>query len=103
MSLITPYLRQTVTLQRAGAVDRYGQPTFTTVTLPARVQNLMRLVRTTEGQQVTSDATLFLEPGTVVSPRDRVVFDGQAYQVLSVTRHQGLDAATHTIVYLGAG
>lgn len=103
MSLISPYLNQTVTLQRAGAVDAYGQPTFTSSTLAARVQQRMRLVRSSEGQQVTSDATLFLEPEVAIAPRDRVLFDGAGYQVLAVERAQGLSAPSHTVAYLGSG
>jgi hypothetical protein len=101
--MITAYLNQTVTLQRQGAVDRYGQPTFTSVTLPARVQQRMKMIRTSEGDQVVSDATVFLRPDVSPAPqvRDRVVFNGKAYAVLAVQAKQGLTGPTHLVLYLG--
>lgn len=101
--MITAYLNQTVTLQRQGAVDRYGQPTFTNATLPARVQQRMQMIRTSEGDQVTSDATVFLRPDVTPTPqpRDRLVFDGKAYVVLAIQTNQGLTEPTHLVLYLG--
>lgn len=103
MSLISPYLNQTVTLERQGGVNRYGEPTFTSATLPARVQLGMQLVRTSEGEQQMSDAQVFLEPDVspAPQPRDRVVFEGDRYQVLAVQVHQGLTAPSHLVLYVG--
>jgi len=103
MSFITPYLQQVVIHERAGALNVYGQPTFTSSSIPARVQQRMSTVRTSEGKEVVSDATVFLEPDVVISPGDRFLFEGAGYQVLAVARGQGLTAATHQVAYLGRG
>lgn len=103
MSLITGYLNQEVVLERQGALNRFGEPTFTQATLPARVQIGMQLVRTSEGEQQMSDATIFLEPDVspAPQPRDRVVFEGDRYQVLAVATRQGLTAPSHLVLYVG--
>ena len=102
-NVITSYLGQTVSLERRTGSTTYGEPVWSAAaTLPARVQQKVKMVRTTEGVEAISNAQVFLAAGTAVSPGDRVALAGVTYQVLSVIRGQGLDVETHVVAYLGS-
>lgn len=64
----------------------YGAP----VTVRARVNYERRLVRNSTGIEVTSSATVYLQPGATLTTGDTVTMpDGTSRQVIAVAQHVG--------------
>lgn len=77
----------------------YAAPT----TYPCRYQDRLQTITDARGEQVMSDAIVFLPPGTNVKVADRVVFGGENYHVQRVVRRRALDYEEHVQIWLGRG
>lgn len=105
MALIDPYLTTTqqVTLKHRSAVDANGQATYSSTTERARVDERLRLVRTSDSETLQSVAVVLLRPGATVEVDDRITYGGQEWPVIAVYSAPGLNGSTlHKIAYLGA-
>lgn len=68
-------LTDTVTVARRASIDKYGQPTFDTAgakTYRAYVQASVRLIRTSDGQEKVSSATVYVDTTDLFTPEDRL-------------------------------
>jgi len=100
--MIANYLKQSITLERRSGSNDYGESTYAAgVTLSARVEQRTQLVRNSEGEQVVSQARVFLPAGSDCNPHDKITYSGQTYHVLAVDSAQALASASHIIAYLG--
>lgn len=54
------FLKQTATLWTAGALDGYGNPSWTKSTVSCRWEDGIKLVKDDEGNEVVSTATVWL-------------------------------------------
>lgn len=101
--MMESYVSRTVDLDRRTGFNEYSEPRFaTTVHLPARVQLTMKKIRTSEGDEVISDAQILLAPGTQISVGDQVTYQAQAYAVLGVRRYDGLTEEMLVVAFLGS-
>lgn len=105
----TGQLFQTVTRQRFGATvkDSYGNDVPTGVPTEATYKGRLDPGKqdeiTTGRDTLVSDATLYIEPGADVAATDRVVVDGQTYEVIGKPRQiPGARAVHHPEVALRA-
>lgn len=86
MSLLLERLTRTVTLRRvtSSGVDEYGSPTESETT-EAVVAHVRKLSSDELGSGVSgSRLKVYLAPGTSIDVDDRVTFDGELYEVVSV-------------------
>lgn len=80
---------ESLTLQRAGALDDVGRVTYdpTSVTFDAHAVLEKRAVRLPDGSEVRSDLTIYVAPDEAVVPneRDRVIRNSIDYIALEKT------------------
>lgn len=82
--MITGYLNQSLQIKRKISIDAYGKAAYSaSETLKARVEEKRSLVRDKTGNQVVSQATIFVSGS--VGLEDRVIFsDGREFPVIVV-------------------
>lgn len=92
-------LRQTGTVEPYQGHGAYGPVYGAPVELVCRIEPKRRMVRNRQGQEVVSDATVFLEPGTeqTVTPESRFTWAGRTYTVLEVRPYPGPNGETHHV------
>ena len=81
--MIRQYLNQTVTLKTKGAVNTYNEPTYSSSSIKARFEYKRKMVRTSTGEQLISEATCYTV--TQVKPDDIISYDGIDWVVLTVS------------------
>lgn len=93
--MIGKYLDTTATLKRWVSTDTYAEHTYTQTTIPCRMDNGNRLVRTTEGQEIISTATVFTKDLVTTKDliNDRIVLDVKIMAMLG-------EAPNHYEVFL---
>lgn len=98
--MIENYLNQTATWQVKTGNNSYGEPTYSVAAdISCRFEGKHRLVRSAEGVQVVSEATLYCTEA--VKANDLITIGGREYVVLSVADQPRLDGAiNHREVYL---
>ena len=85
--MIEAYANQSLTLEKAGALNSYGEFTYATSTIKGRKQTEFKLVRNSTGQEVVSTAQVFTT--TAITVNDRI--DGQV--VIAVQSAVDIDGA----------
>ena len=75
--MINKYLDTTAILKRWASTDEYNEHTYTTITIPCRIDGATRLVRTVEGQEIVSTAVVFTKDLVTTKDliNDRIVVD----------------------------
>lgn len=92
MSLITPYLRQRLTLLGKTAYDKFGRPLHGEgFSVPCRFSPSEAVVRGADGQEITARAKVLLEVDVALGLHDHFSYEGERYQVVEVRTHIGLD------------
>lgn len=78
--------QQTVSLLVQAGKDKYGAPTFEApIEVAARVERKNRLVRSMEGSEVVSSATVYFADAISVKHHDRVLLpDGSRGDIISI-------------------
>lgn len=73
--MLTEYANQSMTLKQPGTPDEYNEVTYSSSTIYGRKEHSNRLVRNTEGEEVTSSAFVITETEVTVNDLidDRVV------------------------------
>jgi|SRR5690606_27860931 len=81
-------LRHEITVERRDGVTGVGAPAYgSAATYRARVEPSRRRLRRPDGSVVVAAATAWVAPGVPVQPEDRVVVDGQTYEVAERLDH----------------
>jgi hypothetical protein len=78
---LTGLLKQSVILETFNSVDRFGDVTYNAaVTLPARVERRVKVVRSMKGETAVSTAAIFLNGTVALDPygRDRITINSSA-------------------------
>lgn len=82
-------------LQRStpGAVDDYNHPTLTWATIATvdglvQPKNVDELNQANQGGPVTSDHSIFLPANTDIAEADRLVWNGETYEIDGIERRQ---------------
>jgi len=93
MSLISAYLRDTVTHNMANGNDQWGTPAAPTVvaTRRAMITHGLRRMTNKNGDQVVATAHLKLDPGVTVTFGDSFEFDGDTHNVIEITKPRDFD------------
>jgi hypothetical protein len=81
------YMNDSITHETPGTPDEYNEVTYSSSTIKGRIEPGYDLVRTAQGEEVVSTATLFTE--TAVSENDKI--DG--HLVVSVIHEKNLDGS----------
>ena len=86
-SNLQKYLNQTASLEIKSGVDRYGHQSYSNaVTIPVRREGKIKLVRNTNGEEVTSTTTIFST--TQIQPLDKI--DGnEVINVSEMVNYEG--------------
>ncbi len=87
-------LRHTITLERYLGVNAHGEVYGDPAEVPAFVDDSRRLVRDTEGREVTSSATVYAPLNTQAAAGDRVTHNGRTSTVLTVAYRDGAGLPT---------
>lgn len=65
------------------STDAYGKPTYGPVTAyRARIENRIRLIRTTDNQERVSTGCIYLAGDAVVQPHDRLTLSDNTHPVM---------------------
>ena len=85
MNLPDTLLRDMLTINAFRGIGAYG-PLYTDggASTRAYCEPSARLVRNADGETVVSDCFAILPADTAIAPRDRVSWNGQTYQVITV-------------------
>lgn len=77
----------TITLRPWAGQNEFGEPTFgAPVTIQARVEQAVRLVRAVDGQERVSMVTIYLASPTTIDPRSQITLpDGSAPPIMAIT------------------
>ena len=89
------YFNQSLTWKHAGALNDYGEPTYTTTTIKGRKENGFKVITDKMGKQVVSSAQIFTLSSVLVDD----VIDNQL--VLAVEDNVKLNGSNlYNTVYL---
>lgn len=106
MSIISSYLAQSVTHERATGVDANGQASYAAgVARYGRVEERLRLVANGQGEIMQSVAQLWLEndSSNPIGPDDRITHGGQVWHVIATEKPiQVAGSVPFVRAYLGA-
>ncbi|MCG5220267.1 hypothetical protein [Streptosporangium sp. KLBMP 9127] len=90
MALSDHLLRHTITVQPYLGTGPSGATYGAAVTYRGYVQDKRQLVRNTAGEEVTSETTVYLNPGATIPPRSKVtVPSGRTTTVITANRREG--------------
>jgi len=104
--MITDYLIHQITIEPPSTADAWGNVAAgAPVTVQARVESQRRLVLDAQGQQIYTDARVFVASAAAAAcvPGSWITYQGDRRQVVSVVAQQGLEGVDHLVAYLGAG
>ena len=84
MSVMSDYYDDTGVWKHISGTDDYNQPTYTTLTVPCRVMDKIKLVRDKTGVQVVSMSTVYTDSPVIVDDlfNDRVVISVKVMDLL---------------------
>lgn len=85
-----PFMLDKIDITTTGGIDLFGQPQTIIVAsgVPARVQRVNTIVLKEDGQEVVSDFTAFLSPDVSIKTNDRIILNGDTFEVLKVIPQQ---------------
>jgi len=85
--MIGAYLIDDISIKYLTALDQWNIPTYTTITIKARIEWQNKLVRNAQGEQVVSAALVYLA-GDIVAPTnaDLIIIDGKDHSIMRVDR-----------------
>lgn len=89
--------------RRTGTSEHGGKGIFgDPVSRPCRFQQQLATITTPQGEEIVSEAQVFLLPGTPVANGDQVTKDGRSWEVKLVASKRNLDFEDHVFIYLGS-
>lgn len=88
MSIVTPFLNQTITIEKYSSTDAYGEVTYASgINYPSRVDFAPELVKSLTGEQIVSSASIMLEGTNDITVRDRITLpDGSKPKIISISK-----------------
>jgi hypothetical protein len=89
--VISEYATETVTLKRWTNDNAANEPSFTDVSIKARVEHKRRMTYDQSGQLVLSETQVFTE--VLVVPKDRILVDGVIWPIKSAAPQKDTDGA----------
>lgn len=94
------YLRDRVTIRRAGGLDAYNQllPATDETDVPALFTSQTKIVRDVNGEQVISSGNVLLK--TAVSYSDLIVYGGRTYAIVAIEEKRVFTQRVGFKVYL---
>lgn len=88
--MISAYMNQSASWKAVTSVDEYNEASYTDPSnIDCRFEYKRKMVRSKEGQEVVSEATLFTK--SAVKPDDVITYDEINWTVLAVANEVGLD------------
>ena len=97
-----PYKINVIDLARPGTLQPDGTLAEDIVAsdIAVRVEERMRRITDLNGNTTTADITIFAEPDLVIGTRDKVIYNGQTYEVIESMAKQN-DVGVHHQEILG--
>lgn len=97
-----PFLIDSLDIVTTSGIDAWGKPQqlVTASGVATRVERSNRITLTENGEQSVSDFTAFLNSDVSISVGNRVVFEGETFQVLQVIPHKD-DIGVHHYEVVG--
>ena len=85
--MIGTYLVDQISIKYLLSLDQWNVPTYSTVTVKARVEYQNKLIRNAQGEQVVSGALVYLA-GDIVAPTtaDRIIIDSVEHTIMRVDK-----------------
>ena len=65
--------------------DQFGKETRTPADRRCRVERKMKIVKTFAGETATSPMQVWFAPNVTVGPSDKIIVDGVAHDIISVS------------------
>lgn len=98
--MIEAYLIDDIAIKYLTALDQWNTPTYSTVTLKARVEWQDRLIRNAQGEQVVSAALVYLA-GDIVAPTnaDRIIIEAIEHAIMRVDKKTDF-SMSHWEIYI---
>lgn len=88
--------------RRTGTSQHGGKGSFgTPVPRACRYQDVIATITAPSGDEIVSEAQVFLRPGTPIENGDQVTYQGRSWEAKLVARKRALDFEDHVFVYLG--
>lgn len=87
--MLDMYTNQEVKIKRVVGKDEYGDIQTEIETIKGRLQFKHKIVVNTEGQQVTSSATLYTKENLKMT--DFIVYNNKEFQIIAISEIVGLD------------
>lgn len=81
--MLDVYTNQEVKIKRVLSKDEYGDVQTEIETIKGRLQFKHKIVINTEGQQVTSSATLYTKENLKLS--DFIIYNGKEFQIIAIS------------------
>ena len=80
-------LKDAVAVETYGGDSAYGPVYAASRTVPCNIENARRLVRTVNGDEAVSEATLYVHPydAAAFTPESLVTIDGRASRILTTS------------------
>lgn len=93
-------LNQTITLAPATGLDGYGKATYgTAVSVPALVEQRLKMIRDAQGREVVSSTQAFVDGTTVVTTESKITLpDGSTPVILAVASMPDVDGTIYSKV-----
>lgn len=84
--MIKAYLNDTIVLKTATR-DKWGTVTYVDTTIPARIEEKTKLIRSLSGEQVISTEQVLIENRTVTH-QDKVTVNGVQRSIISIIKEK---------------
>jgi len=91
MGLLSAYANQTLTWKSKTSVNEWNEATYSTTSIKGRFEYKRRIVQSTDGKELISEARLFTE--SHVLPDDVITYDGIDWSVISISDVPGIDGS----------
>lgn len=85
MPISARYRTHTISVEPYLGSGAYGSAYGPPVSVICRVEDVIRMVRTSSGDEVVSSSTVYCDAGVIIPPESRVTVNARVTSVLSVS------------------
>jgi hypothetical protein len=96
--MIGAYLKDTVVIKTVTR-GAWGEPSTISTSVSARIERKTKLVRNQQGENVTSEATIYMKNRTI-RHTDKITYDGIDHSILSIAQEKDFGANVVLMVYV---
>lgn len=100
MALGARWRTHTISIEPFLGSGAYGSAYGPPVSVVCHVEDAIRLVRTSAGDEVVSSSTVYCDPTVVIPPESRVTVNGRVTSALTVSDFSGRSRLAHLEVAL---